>query len=612
MYIAKFQVSNYKSFHSSQELTLTPGFNVIVGQNNVGKTALAEAMSLHYTDNPHRSMKTVLRPGLPVPNASTVNIAFQLVEGEIEQLLIESAKSFFVPVGARPQDESLKFQVLLHESSHLQCVYQPPNSFTSAYLESYGNLPNPQNTVMFTVDISQHQLKNQAPTINDRNSNPKYGSLLAETLHKRIYLFKAERLGVSTYSMGLDNVLSPDARNLAMVLHNLQSKNPSRFRRFNEYVSIIFPKIKGITVPSGPSNGQVQIVVWSIDTGTERDDLAIPLSDSGTGIGQILAMLYVILTAEYPQVIIIDEPQSFLNPGAVRKLIEILKQHSQHQYIITTHSPEIVSMTNPETLFLLRNEEAETIIEPLNSKESRAQQLCLTEVGARLGDVFGADNILWVEGATEELCFPLIVEKIISRPLLGTKILGVVQTGDFESRHSELIFQIYDRLTKGNGLIPPAIGFIFDKEGRSEKDQEDLKRRSHDSIVFLPSRMYENYLLNPQAIAYVASHIEGFRDETITSEEVEDWLERNRSDRKYYEQKTSEAERMGDTWIQTVHGAKILADIFREFSDCRVGYDKVLYGLALTEWIVENAPNDLDEVAEVIQSMLSSNKVQEE
>ena len=144
MYIAKFQVTNYKSFYSSQELTLTPGFNVIVGPNNVGKTALVEAMSLHFTDNPHRSMKTMPRPGMQVSNVSTVNIAFQLAEGEAEQLLIDSASNFFVPVGSRPQDESNRFQILLREPGLIKGIYQPSSSFTSAYLESYGNQPNPQ------------------------------------------------------------------------------------------------------------------------------------------------------------------------------------------------------------------------------------------------------------------------------------------------------------------------------------------------------------------------------------------------------------------------------------------------------------------------------------
>jgi len=609
MYIAKVQIKNYKSFLSSQELNLTPGFNVVVGQNNAGKTALVEALSLHFSDKYHMSMKTVPSPGLHLHDSvtSSVQIAFQLAEGEAEQLLINARGSFYLPLreGTDPGSEVTKFQALLRQAQILQCMYQP-NNFVTTYLESLGQFADAPYVVELRVNISQRQLEYTSNRYQITQIGPSalYGPYLANILRNRIYIFRAERLNVSQSSFGTETVLKPDASNLAEVLHNLQNSNPTRFHRFNQHVSTIFPEIKGITVPSGPASNQVQILVWSIDPDTERPDLAIPLSESGTGIGQVLAMLYVVLTAEYPRTIMIDEPQSFLNPGAVRKLIEILKQHSRHQFTITTHSPEVVSVINPQTLFLLQKVEAETMIEQLDSAAAQDQKLLLSEVGARLADVFGADNILWVEGATEEQCFPLIVEKKLHKPLQGTKILGVVQTGDFESRHSGLILQIYDRLSKGSGLIPPAIGFIFDREGRSEQVRRDLIQRSQDKVVFLPRRMYENYLLNPPAIAIVASQIEGFRDSPVTPAEVEHWLECNRSDKKYYDLNSSESEARGDGWMQNVHGAKILADIFKDFSECRVEYDKVKYGMTLTEWILEHIPDDLAEVANVIDSRL--------
>lgn len=114
----------------------------------------------------------------------------------------------------------------------------------------------------------------------------------------------------------------------------------------------------------------------------------------------------------------------FLHPGAVRKLIEILRQHPQHQFIITTHSPTAVTAAGPETLLLLRLREAETTIEQLNVSQAENLQVFLAEIGARLSDVFGADYILWVEGRTEEECFPKIVHRW-GRPVLGTAIVGV-------------------------------------------------------------------------------------------------------------------------------------------------------------------------------------------
>jgi hypothetical protein len=45
MYLKSFRIKNYKSFDDSLTHILTPGFNVILGQNNAGKTAVIEALS---------------------------------------------------------------------------------------------------------------------------------------------------------------------------------------------------------------------------------------------------------------------------------------------------------------------------------------------------------------------------------------------------------------------------------------------------------------------------------------------------------------------------------------------------------------------------------------
>ena len=91
------------------------------------------------------------------------------------------------------------------------------------------------------------------------------------------------------------------------------------------------------------------------------------LQESGTGIGQVLAILYVVVTSDEPRLIIIDEPNTFLNPGAARKLVEILRTYPQHQYIFATHSPEIIRISEPGTLIAVRWEDGESKLVPIDS-----------------------------------------------------------------------------------------------------------------------------------------------------------------------------------------------------------------------------------------------------
>jgi predicted ATPase len=609
MRIASVKVENYKSFLVSEEIHFEPGFNVIVGQNNVGKTALVEALSLQFDDKPHRSLKTT-----DSHSHSQVHISFEFSKDE----LIEFGREMpilYVPVRGNQSNDRSNFIMVFSESRFvINCVFGPSSNVYSVHLQGYYVMSNIDlaksiQSLQFTIDQSGDLLeKGGTRSVKVENT---FEYRLAKILHERIYTFSAERLNVGRATMGVQKNLHSNASNLAQVLNLLQSSNVSRFERLNKYIRTVFPQIKQITARPISEN-QACIYVWTIEPDTEREDLAVSLSDSGTGIGQVLAILYVVITSDYPRTIIIDEPQSFLHPGAVRKLFDILKQHPQHQYIITTHSPTVVTSADPHTLFLVRKEAEESTIETLEVAETQKLRLFLAEVGARPSDVFGADNILWVEGRTEELCFPVILSKVVKDPpILGTAILGVIQTGDFTNKkHSKTIFEIYERLSKGCGLLPPAIGFIFDKEGRSEREREDLIRQSKGTVFFTPRRMYENYLLNPQAIASVMTDIEGFRDNYVTAEKVETWLQRNRWHKKYFEKTISEHEQTDEIWISSVHGAKVIEDLFKEFSENRVEYDKIAYGVALTRWIVENAPDDLVEIAELIKKVLTNPETQ--
>ncbi len=609
MYISDFLISNYKSFADSGQVRLERGFNVIVGKNNVGKTALVEALGLQNGDHPHRSLDTVPTRSTEPDPASQTSISFVISKEELFSLL-ESLSTFYVPVLATGHvDEDVHdFLGAIEERNLIECVFHG-NNLVSASLPSY-RVQGSNSMRQFVMRSS-----NESPTLGpesgvfSRLNGPEPFMLpIARVLASRIYTFKAVRFNILSGSVAADPLLNPDASNLAQVLNLLQSRNPSLWQEYLSLVRTIFPEIRQITVPPDPSTGSsVHIMLWTVDPDVRRDDLAVPLSESGTGVGQVLAIIYVMLTSDYPATIIIDEPQSFLHPGAIRKLFDIIREHHRHQYIITTHSPIAVTAADPRTPLLIRKIEAKSIIETVNTDETKELRRFLSEVGARLSDVFGADSILWVEGPTEEECFPLIMSRLAKQPLFGTEIVGVVETGAFEAKRSKSIVEIYKRLSEGRGLLPPAVGFIFDQEDRTEKQREDLIRDSNGTVSFTPRRMYENYLLNSLAIASIASSIEGFRHSAdITPNEVEEWLERNRWNSKYFgRRQVTEASRNEDTWLRAVHGAKLLQDMFNELSETRVAYDKVEHGYALTEWLVDNAPSDLDEIAGLLKEKLA-------
>ena len=124
----------------------------------------------------------------------------------------------------------------------------------------------------------------------------------------------------------------------------------------------------------------------------------------------------------------------------------------------------------------------------------------LNDVGARLSDVFGFDEVMWVEGPSDQSCVVAILE-VAFDPLPGLTVLPVRDTGNFDKRRAADIVAIYRQASMGSALVPPTIGFLLDRDGRTETDIEHITSETKGAVSFLDRVMIENYLLDPQAIS---------------------------------------------------------------------------------------------------------------
>lgn len=610
MRISSFRIKNYKSFWDSEEVKFSSGFNILVGQNNVGKTALLEALALNFMGKPHKSLLSASRFTAALNPFSSAAVIFTINGTELRDILLSLPPTAVIDV---PAYNGVNEADLLPDIfSHAEIDFaldlsanqgHSPN-FTVSKFPSHG-LYKPlmprqdKNVARFCrFQVNDDKSGFTFKTSHDADKSYDFGRVVGEVLRSRIYSFHAQRFNLGISQFGSQRNLVSNATNLAEVLDTLQGFNPPRFGKLNDLLRQIFPSIYQVsTINRGGI--QVEVVVWTEDPVAQREDLIIPLSDSGTGVGQVLAILYVVLTSDFPRTILIDEPNSFLHPAAARKLIEILRtEFSQHQYIVSTHSPEIIRAANPSTVTLIRWDKPKSVLEQLDPKELQDVQRCLVEVGAKLSDVFGADQILWVEGQTEEECYRLILERLGNRLALGMSVVAVRNTGDFESKHrsAETVLEIYGNLSKGNALIPPVVGFLFDRDGRTNRQMEDLTRRADGRVHFLPRRMYENYLICPEALEAIMAELATFKTFPISAEKIKDWLVKNGGRNEYVANNSEQVDITDETWLKEVHGAKLLEDLFTELSDSKEQYRKTAHSVQLTEWLIENRPEMLEEI----------------
>ena len=578
-------------------------------------------MTFQFTASPHRSLQSVPTPGITPPQDSSIRVTFSVTKDELFSLagslahfLPEPQDGFPIPGNSpyrRQPDEaaallrwlsqeaqfsiSLRFLKNINGRDDWYAEGQVLGLYTSAPPGSDGAI------TMLPFQVRQNRELNFTGFSRTNDSERYLSTDIAGNLRARIYRFSAERFNVGRSQFGNNPILASNAQNLPEVLDTLQA-NPARFSQLNQMVHEILPQVRQVSVRP-VVNQQVEVIVWPHDPASQREDLAIPLNDCGSGVGQVLAILYVVMTSDHPQIILIDEPQSFLHPGAVRKLIEVLKRHPQHQYILSTHSPIVITSAEPATMTIARVTDGETSLQAVNPRNAQDLQAYLLEIGVRLSDLFGADNVLWVEGQTEVTCFPLILKNILKRSLMGTVVVGIRQTGDLTGRDKKKILDIYQRLCGANTLLPPAIAFVLDKECLTNSQANDVLRAGRGLVHFLPRRMYENYLLNPRAIAGIANEIEGFRPAQVGEDEVKRLLDEKRVDLHCF---CPGIERVPDDWIVHVDGTRVLEEIFGQLSEHRVSYDKMRHSVAITDWLLRQQPDDFRELAAWLAGLLAA------
>jgi ABC-type multidrug transport system ATPase subunit len=333
---------------------------------------------------------------------------------------------------------------------------------------------------------------------------------------------------------------------------------------------------------------------------------------SGTGIGQVIAILYVVVASDEPRTIIIDEPNSFLHPGAAKKLMLILRKFPQHQYFISTHSPEILRAAKPATITRLKFIEGETVVESVDLSQTQDLRETLLEIGIKFSDVFFAENILWVEGPTEAEAFPLILEK--EKDTYDVTFLPLVSTGDLREKkqarkNAKLAFEIYRRLSAAHALAPPFSAVILDKEGENSQEIKELKKISQGKAKFISRKMFENYLLDSEAIAEVFNSECDVTEKKISVEKVENWINDKRENKIFLPAELKEKDKIKDKeWLENVDATKLLESLFLHFSAKTIEYRKTTHSVRLTQWLLENKPGHLSELRDFLIGLVASEK----
>jgi predicted ATPase len=602
VYIRRIHLRSYGPFEDSGAFEFERGINLIVGQNNAGKTAVLRSLRPDWPNWPHRNLQRYRQVDL-YPSKQEIELVAS--GDEVRRAILEAGSTYHWPVR---QDQA---QI---STAEFRDEYLNPNR---EYAFAFGRQPGGS----FRVDankpghgcfgeISQYHVSVSAaaPEVNVSG----YGTGNIDSTQdigvamwmKNIFRFDAERLNIGRCPQQDTETLSPNASNLPAVLQVMRGRQPARFEKLVARIREVLPSIHAIT-PASLGTNETEILVWP--TGAmDNPEHAFSLNDSGTGVAQVIAILTAVLTRT-DSVIAIDEINSFLHPAAAKSLIRILRtEHNDHQYIISTHSAEVISASHPNTLYVIKRDGFESSAHALSTDNVDELRELSDLLGISIGDVFAADHVLWVEGRTEELCFPFLINHWDLQFPAGLVISPVAATGDFigSRRDVELLFSVYERLSRVTLPLVRSVAFTFDSEDLSETEKTDLSRRADGQLLFLPARHLECFVLCAPAIADLINAYDS-RAEPIDAATVQTEVARIGGDSKY----KASAQWNGDIgnaeWSKAVDAAKLLGDVIQTLTEARVSFEKTRHTLELLQGTLRYDPDKLEPVREYLTQLLN-------
>jgi energy-coupling factor transporter ATP-binding protein EcfA2 len=359
MRVRQLQLENFRAFREAEMHFPGSGLVLVAGPNNVGKTALLSALDALAGD--HGDLASLRHGGAEAP--ARLSATFDLDQAERAAILENAAGGqWLLDAGVLSslqflfeqwQDQSLVLREVL--GSWPDIGLQPvarmrrqqgradhPYSYEVIGAFQQGNGQEGQQGGVLAPLDQGHRLLEVTGTFSEGrvgldgylSSQGNLAPIMAPLTvwRSRFYHFRALRTGTQrTQATASPEKLDPAGGNLAGVLHYLLTDHTDVFEQVGALIAQVVPDIGKLRVPTG---GNQMRVVFGNGAG------ALNLKDLGTGVEQLLMTIVVGLTEDPPFTLLIEEPETSLNPAAQRALLGLLQGWASDRLIVAaTHSP---------------------------------------------------------------------------------------------------------------------------------------------------------------------------------------------------------------------------------------------------------------------------------
>src|SRR5262249_37244180 len=133
--------------------------------------------------------------------------------------------------------------------------------------------------------------------------------------------------------------LRSDGSNAASVLQEIERQSKDDAARIGEILTTIVPNTKRVRAIK---HGKKLSLEFTQEWG-EKKRLKFESFSMSDGTLRALGLLTAVYQSPSPALIVVEEPESTIHPGALGAVLDLLRHASRKmQLVVTTHSPEVL------------------------------------------------------------------------------------------------------------------------------------------------------------------------------------------------------------------------------------------------------------------------------
>jgi hypothetical protein len=443
-------------------MAIAPGVSVLTGRNNVGKSrVLTQIMNLP---------SAVGNPGFPAAPA----------------IRVTQEDGVSVATDPRGSPPPMFYQVV--ESG--RTVIDAKWAYANGRME-FGYQTSNGPTVVVAGGVAALTHLGALPHL----------SRVTEAVARFVYL-PPQRVIAGTVSTVPVDVPNTRGGDLGQAIYKHRNAVSSQFMEFEAAVSEILPEVSMVLTDPVPGQNNVTIKL--------RDRLAgfdVPIDDAGTGVTQLLHLIATVLFSPDGRVLLVDEPQLHLHPGAEKLLARFIRAHPEHDYVMATHSPLFINALDPDRAWLLTRDADGTHIRSVFQEQLPKVHL-LQELGISPGDVALAERLLFVEGPADVETYPVLMRRLDWDPIRLSVSVIQLQGGDTARPMRDVVAEL-------SRLLNMRMVILLDGDKKGEVEESEVVR-------FLPTLDIETMLIrDPSAVRDAFDEV--LSQETPEGVDIEAW-----------------------------------------------------------------------------------------